>query len=198
MKALIGIFIASLVFFSCQRNAGENNAETNAFENLDTTKENPTFFPVSAYIKGELESMKKSQIKIKRIQNINNKKDSSLLDASKWDSELNSIFSVEIDSIKLSNYFTETKFFDQDLKAITLTYESKSVIPDSIPWNNWNVYIDPETSEVKSIYLVKNSGLQERTQITWVPKKSCTLVVIHENNSNQVNKTSETVYYWGE
>jgi hypothetical protein len=198
MKVLIGILITSIVFFSCDNKATEKNSEPSAFDNLDTTKENPTFFPVSAYIMGEWETMKKSQIKIKRIQKVNGKIDSSILEVNKWDREFKSIFSVEIDSSNLSNYFKETKFLDQDLKAITLTYEANSVLPDSIPWNNWNIYIDPETYQVKSIYLVKNSGKQERTQITWVPNKSCTLVVINENISNQMNKTSETVYYWGE
>lgn len=198
MKVLIGIFIASIVFLSCRSKTVENNSEVSAFDNLDTTKENPTFFPVSAYILGELETLKKSQLKIKRIQKSNNKIDSTLLNVGEWEKEINAIFSVGIDSNNLSNYFVETKFLDQDLKAITLTYEANSTLPDSIPWNNWNVYIDPETSEVKSIYLVKNSGIQERTQITWVPNKSCTLVVIQENNSNQLNKTSETLYYWGE
>jgi len=90
--------------------------------------------------------------------------------------------SPEIDSIKLASYYTMKKFYDQTLNEITLTYEANKRLPDSIPWLNWNVYINPEKGTIDRIYLLKRVSPINNLQLLWLANKKCKITSIIDKN----------------
>jgi len=84
----------------------------------------------------------------------------------------------EIDSANLVPFFTETKFLDQTINAFTFTYDPKIQLPDSVNLKHWDVYIDPETSKVKRVYIIKRSGENKILQLTWQSNEWCKTTTI--------------------
>ena len=155
----------------------------NQIEEIDTVKERPSFFPVGNFIKGQILEIKNKGINPQKITLTGNKIDSAWLKVEQFETEFGEYYSPLIDSIQLSRFFIERKFFDQTLDAITLTYDPVGLLPDSIPWKHWDIYIDPETNLVKRIYLVKKIDSNKTRQLTWLPGINCRAITI-VNNSN--------------
>jgi hypothetical protein len=185
------------MFFSCTQSEKTETSDANAFENMDTSKVLPTFFPVQTYILGEIETLSKSNSAIIRIEKSKDVPDSVKITLKEWKEIANSLFYPSIDSLTLSSHFIENKFFDQSIGSITLTYEPNKNKPDSIPWENWNVYIHPENQEVSRLFFVKKIGNKQIEQITWIPGKFCKVVTINEDPQCKLNKTKEQMFYWG-
>ena len=181
------MFIYVILFFllsGCwQQNDTVDYKTNNQIEEIDTVKERPSFFPVGNFIQGQILEIKNKGINPQKITLTGNKIDSSWLKVEQFETEFGEYYSPLIDSIQLSRFFIERKFFDQTLDAITLTYDPVGVLPDSIPWKHWDIYIDPETNLVKRIYLVKKIDSKKTRQLTWLPGINCRAITI-VNNSN--------------
>ena len=186
-----------MMFFSCTESEKTGNSDANAFENMDTTKVLPTFFPVQTFILGEIESLSKSNAVVTRVEKNKDIPDSVKITSKEWKEIVSTLFYPAIDSTTLSSHFIENKFFDQSIGSITLTYEPKKNKPDSIPWENWFVYIDPENQEISRLFLVKKMEHNQLEQITWIPGKFCKVVTINEDPQCKLNKTKEQMFYWG-
>ena len=125
---------------------------------------------------------------------VGDKTDSAWLKKEDLKPLLQSFFVPEIDSTNLINFFTETKFNDQTIHAITLTYEPTAQLPDTFAIRSWNVYINPETGNVTSIYILKQYKENNQSftqQLTWKTGKSATITTIHDlpdGNSELVKK----------
>jgi hypothetical protein len=112
---------------------------------------------------------------------INGKTDSVWLKKEQLKPLLQTFFTPEIDTANLQNYFTETKFKDQSINAITITYDPSGQLPDSIQLRNWTIYIDPETENVRSIYIVKQFKEKDQLitqQLMWNTDKSAKITTI--------------------
>jgi hypothetical protein len=65
-------------------------------------------------------------------------------------------------------------------------YEPKNILPDSIQWLSWNVYINPETKKVDRIYLNKRISKESTKQLIWKSAlKSCSIVTIMEDTQTK-------------
>jgi hypothetical protein len=144
----------------------------------DTTAEKQKFFPVTAYLKGEIFNIKQSGINPLKYTTINNHTDSVWLKVEALDSALKEFLQPEIDSTNLIMLFTEKSFMDQSINAITLTYEPSAVLPDSMQLKRWDIYIDPKSNNVKRIYMVKEPDKTKTLQLTWVSNQWCKIVSI--------------------
>lgn len=200
MNKNTSVIIFALVFFfsSCEQKSVSEPADSNAFENMDTSKVSPTFFPVHTFILGEMELLKQKNKKIYRVEKQNGVSDSVSIGFKEWEKEMKVLFSPVIDSVSLSSFFVENKFMDQSIGSITLTYEPSENKPDSISWKNWFVYINPENQEVSRIYMVKKNGKHTVDQITWIPGKFCKVITVNEDPNCKLNKTKEQMFTWGE
>jgi hypothetical protein len=196
-KKLLYSLLCVMMFFSCTQPEKTETTDANAFENMDTTKVLPTFFPVQTFILGEIETLSKSNSVITRVERNNEVPDSTKITLKEWKEIANALFYPAIDSLSLSSHFIENKFLDQSIGSITLTYEPNKNKPDSIPWENWNVYIHPENQEISRLFLVKKIGNNQIEQITWIPGKFCKVVMINEDPLCKLNKTKEQMFYWG-
>jgi hypothetical protein len=198
LKASICALICWMMITSCDQSSKSDETVMDAFENLDTSKISPTFFPVQSFILGEVEMLKKENKKIIRVDKPKGIADSINVPFTEWENDMKMLFSPVLDSNSLSSYFVENKFLDQSIDAITLTYEPNQSKPDSMPWKNFYVYINPGTQQINRIYLVKKNGAHTIDQITWVPGKFCKRVTLNEDPNCKLNKTEEQMFIWGE
>ncbi len=187
-----------LVFLgACQsKNASDETTITNN-ELPDNAQVAPSFFPVSNFILGQLQEIKTAGLALNKTiihgKNIETKPATyqELMDS------LNVLILHPIDSVQLGHAFIERKFDDQTIGSITMSYERSKLAADSIPWKNWDIYLDPETGSVKRIYLVEQQEWLTRRQITWIPGRSCKLVVIREKPDCLKPEIKEITYRWG-
>jgi hypothetical protein len=95
----------------------------------------------------------------------------------------------------LIQLFLEKKFVDQSLDAVTLTYEPIKKLPDSLSLSSWTVYIQPETGNVKRIYLVKTKATKT-TQLTWNSNATCKMVYLTSNADGSFVVDKEVKINW--
>lgn len=195
MKHLLSIGWLALLLFSCQPKQSETKAPDAATPSADSLP--PSFFPVTAFIRGQLFEIKQSGINpIRYTKNETGKTDSSWIKVEALETELNECLHPVIDSTNMVPYFTEKSFMDETLGLFTITYDRKQVsIPDSITWRTWNVYIDPETNEVAKIFLVKTLP-QSLLQITWKANQECMLKEIDRNEKATRPILKDITYRW--
>src|SRR6185369_3941275 len=104
---------------------------------------------------------------------INEHTDSTFLKFEDLDNQLKDFVHPVIDSANLTQLFTETKFVDQTINAITFTYDPKGDLPDSMPLRHWDVYLDPEKGNITRVYIVKKISENKIQQLTWLSDKWC-------------------------
>lgn len=157
---------------------------------IDTVTEKPDFFPVTAFIKGQIYEIKQKGLSPMQYISINDHTDSAFVKFEQLDNLLKEFLQPEIDSANLVQFFTETKFLDQTIDAFTFTYDPKTTLPDSIPLKHWDVYIEPTTSKVKRVYLIKKTSDNKTLQLTWQSNQWCkiTTLVTDANGSTRVEK----------
>ena len=85
---------------------------------------------------------------------------------------------------------------DQTIDAFTFTYEPKSKLPDSITLEHWDVYIDPTTSKVRRIYMLKNAGEGKTRQLTWQGDKWCKIVDLNTKADGTSTIEKEVKITW--
>jgi hypothetical protein len=185
-------FIAVILFL----NACNNSEEKTTASNNPTTEEKPSFFPVTAYLKGQIREIKEKGITPIKYITINNHTDSVFVTFAELDEVLKEFLHPEIDSANLIPFFTESKFLDQSINAFTFTYEPKPQTPDSIPLTHWDVYIEPEISKVKRIYLVKRAGQNKTLQLTWQSNQWCKTTTIITNPDGSATVEKEEKLLW--
>jgi hypothetical protein len=160
------------------------------------TAEQQPFFPVTAYLKGEIYNIKKSGINPLKYTTQNNRTDSVWLKIEEIDDVVQEFLKPEIDSVNLTALFTEKSFFDQSINAVTFTYEPIVKLPDTLKLRHWDVYIDPESNKVKRIYLLKETDKTKTLQLTWLSGQWCKIVSIitDEKGSSKIEKEEKLVW----
>ncbi|MEO8414399.1 MAG: hypothetical protein ABI472_12105 [Ginsengibacter sp.] len=165
---------------------------------INTTKENKDFFPVTDFLLGQLNEIDSLSVTPLKITISEGKRDSVWL--TKKDIRVFALPFLQpvIDSISMKNYFTEVSFLDQTINAITLTYDPKIKIPDSIKLSHWDIYINPQQSKVQKIYLVKEENIiggTKTTQLTWKVNAWCSIRTITEQ-PNSEPRIKEEIMKW--
>lgn len=185
------LFAALFIFLNaCNNNAEKKVAQTNT----DTVQERLSFFPVTAYINGQIYEIRQKGLTPKKYTTINNHTDSALIKFDKLDEMLAAYVHPEIDSVNLVSFFTETKFLDKSIDAFTFTYDPKPKIPDSIPLMHWDVYIEAETGKVKRVYLIKKIEGNKTQQLTWQSNQWCkTTTIINNPDGTSVIEKEEKI-----
>lgn len=173
MKIIISLLAYSFFLYSCN-DSGKSAGELTG---TDTT-EKQKFFPVTAYLKGEIFNLKKSGINPLKYTTVNDRTDSVWLKIEELDAALQEFLQPEIDSANLITLFTEKSFLDQSINAVTLTYEPVVILPDSMKLKRWDIYIDPKSNKVKRIYMVKEIDKTKTLQLTWLSNQWCKIITI--------------------
>jgi hypothetical protein len=204
MKKLFFLFLIIVCISSCH-NSNTAVADSSTKSNTDSSaEEKPTsFFPVSSFLKGQLAALDSVPFTPLVYTTINGDTDSSWLKKSQLREFLAPFFSVTIDTTNLLNLFRETKFNDQTLNAITFTYEPSGKLPDSVQLRNWNVYIDPASGKVRSIYMVKqftskelSTGQSYTQDLIWTTDKSAQIITILNQPDGNSTVLKEQKIIW--
>ncbi len=183
---LLLLLIAFL--YSC--NNGNSGKTVPIAVTQDITKTPLSFFPVTAYLKGQLFEFKKRGITPLKFTTIKNHTDSVWLKEEEVENAVKEFLTPVIDTINFTSLFTEKKFKDETIETYTFTYEPAIPLPDSIELRRWDVYIDPENNKVKRIYLVKEKENNRTVLLTWLSEKWCTIVTIvnYPDGKSEVEK----------
>jgi len=178
-------------------NACSNNKtqETTAQTVTPKEEENPNFIRITSFLKGQVVGMR-DRMQPKKYITVNEHTDSSFLKFEDLDNELKDFMHPVIDSANLIPLFTETKFVDQTINAITFTYDPKGSLPDSIPLRHWDVYIDPETGKISRVYMVKKASGNKTLQLTWETDKGCKITTLKNNTDGTLSVEKEEKISW--
>ena len=175
-----------------------HNKKAKQSSRINNTEENQRFFPVTDFLRGQLNEIDSLPVTPLKITISNGKRDSIWLTKKDIRLFVSPFLKPVIDSISMKNYFTEQSFLDQTINAITLTYDPKIKIPDSIKLNHWDIYIDPQQSKVQRIYLVKEeniNGATITTQLTWKVNAWCSIRTITQQPNNEP-RIKEEIMKW--
>jgi hypothetical protein len=191
MKIIISIFVCSLFLCSCADH-GKPAEQLSAKDTLEKQK----FFPVTDYLEGEVYNIKKSGVNPLKYTTVNGHTDSVWIKIEELDSVVTEFLHPKIDSANLVTLFSEKSFLDQSLNAVTFTYDAAVVLPDSMKLKHWDVYIDPKTSKVKRIYLVKEIDKTKTLQLTWVNGQWCKITTIGTDVNGVMKVEKEEKLIW--
>ncbi|MBL0054711.1 MAG: hypothetical protein IPP31_00700 [Chitinophagaceae bacterium] len=167
-----------------------------ASDSAKASAEKQRFFPVTDYLKGQLFEISKKEVTPLKYITIGDHTDSVWLKREEVGPEVKEFLTPQIDSMNLIGLFTEKKFMDQTLDALTFTYEPTSTIPDSLKLQRWDIYVDPNTGKVRRIYLVKTAGENRILQLTWLSDKWCKMTTINSrpDGSSVVEREEKIVW----
>ena len=170
----------TVIFFSCSnRKTMPGEPRVKVIAEASDSAEN--FFPVTAYLKGEVANIKSTGITPMDHITKGRTKDSAYLKEADYGRVFADFLSPEIDSVRTKNIFSQQKFLDETLNAYTFSYDPLNEKADSFAFRHWDVYIDPETNKVNRIYLLKKTGNKE-LQLTWRSGKWCRIVTINDKD----------------
>ena len=187
-------FFVSLLFL------GACNSNSKVKENIqvDKTEELQSFFPVTDFILGQLNELDSLPVTPLKITINSNKTDSVWLKKKDIRVFAEPFLHPVIDSISLQKFFSEKSFLDQTINAVTLSYDPKIRVPDSIKLTRWDIYIDPQKNKIERIYLVKEefiNGANVSTQLTWKVNKWCSIRTI-EQEAKTAPQIKEEIMKW--
>ncbi|MCX6293814.1 MAG: hypothetical protein NT127_05920, partial [Sphingobacteriales bacterium] len=169
MRNYTFIIIFICLIASCSQNESEKS--TTAQPESDAS-----FFPVGNYLLGDIESIKHQGISPKYVHVKNGISDSSFLQLQNIETNLSDFLSPMIDSIGMSSWVKESKFYDESIASFTLSYDVQKDYYEKTVWRKWDVYVDPESQKVDRIFLVKNISDSTIAQLTWIPKLNAKIV----------------------
>ncbi len=195
MLKYVFFFFAILQITSCKPKADQTVTTVRENASVDSTSPD-SFFPVTNYIKGQI-----NEIRVKGINPVmyvtkDQKIDSVWLKSEDFEKEMAPFLETVIDSANLKDLFSEKKFLDQTLNAYTFTYDPKVTLPDSIQIQHWDVYVDPDANKVKRIYLTRKTSDKKEQQLTWQSDKWSKIVTIASDKEGQSFVEKEVLIKW--
>ena len=140
-----------------------------------------TFFPVTAFLKGQVFSLQDKGINPLKYTTVDNKTDSAWLKVEEIPGAVAPFLEIKIDSANLRDTFKETTFLDQTIDAYTFSYDPKVTLPDNYKLRRWDVYVNPETNRVNRVYIVRKENDHTTLQLTWQTNKFCKMVYISDS-----------------
>jgi hypothetical protein len=193
MKFFQVILVAFVCCISCNENNADNTA-SNYGEPVEQEKQ--SFFPVTDFIKGQLQDIRKDGINPLKFTTANGKTDSAWLKIEDFEKEIGPFLSPVIDSTNLTSLFTEKRFLDQTINAFTFTYDPVKQIPDSFAFQRWDVYVDPQKNTVSRIFLIKKIAADKKQLLTWVPGVNCKIVTVYDDGKGKSGIEKDVTIKW--
>ncbi|MBS1732633.1 MAG: hypothetical protein JST02_04995 [Bacteroidetes bacterium] len=191
------LFQVILVAFVCCLSCNENNADNTANNSGEPVEqEKQSFFPVTDFIKGQLQDIRKDGINPLKFTTANGKTDSAWLKIEDFEKEIGPFLSPVIDSTNLTSLFTEKRFLDQTINAFTFTYDPVKQIPDSFAFQRWDVYVDPQKNTVNRIFLIKKLAAGKKQLLTWVPGVNCKIVTVYDDGKGKSGIEKDVTIKW--
>ncbi len=191
MNRAVACILAVSFFVSCNP-----KVEQQAPDVVVEEAEVPSFFPVTNYLYGQIEEIKKGGVNPMKIDSTLGKADTSWMKIEDLANAFKEFLTPTIDHNNLVDLYTESKFEDKSLDAYTFTYVAKGALPDSISLQRWDVHVSPASSTVKRIFLVKKINAEKELQLTWQSGQWCKIVSIATDAQGQQSVASVQTIKW--
>ncbi|MEO5782456.1 MAG: hypothetical protein ABIQ07_04245 [Ginsengibacter sp.] len=197
-RFLSALVFVSLLFVGCS----QQQSQTPQQAAKDSTEDN-TFFPVTQFILGELTQIDSLPTTPLKITTIDGKEDSVWMKNKDVRFFAQPFLNPKIDTANLNGLFAQKSFLDQTINAFTFSYDPISTLPDTMQLKRWDVYIDPQKSKVKRIYMVKeiiekNTITKQTMQLTWMAAHWCKITTITEENNHPKIKEEKMIWNFNE
>jgi len=194
MKKLVVYLFITSILASC---GTSKKQDPPGVVSTDTVQQ--TFFPVTSFLKGQLMLLDSVKVTPLKITVEKGKTDSAWIKMAELKTQLNDFVAFDINETNMLPFFTESKFNDESTEAITFTYTPKGTLPQSISVRHWDIYVTPETGNVKRVYIVRNlvkDGNNYQQQLTWQTDKQARITTILEKpGSSEIVKDTRLI--WG-
>lgn len=169
-----------LLLFSC---TSPDHSETSSVQ-----KENSSVFPVTEFLKGQLNKIENSPVTpLKVIIADDGLMDSVWISRDSLRGFAEPFLTPVIDSASLSAYFDGELFLDHTINAITFTYDANRSLPENISLRTIDVYADPDLGNITKVYLLKEKYIDEirtKVQLTWKTDEWCSIRTITQKNED--------------
>lgn len=158
MRHLIWIVLGSAILGTgCQQQQKPAAAE----------KAEQEFFPVKAYLLGQLHTIDSLQLPVTKFSSAEGKSDTILLSTAECRQLAAGFLDQDISAPALKNQYEENSFADQSVPSINFTYLTKAT---DLPLKRVDVVLKPDpvnADQVKSIYMEKyhqqgDTAIQEK------------------------------------
>jgi hypothetical protein len=190
-------FVAVVVLFFLACNGTNQTAPSTPTVAVDTLQKQK-FFPVTTYIKGQIEDIRKNG-PTPLYKNIVNDKvqDSAWVKTADLDSVFAEFTTPNIDTANLITAYKLNSFNDRSTDATTLLHElvNKTIDTTKLTLTTWTVYINEKTGTVKNVFMVKTQG-HKMLQLNWYNSQKCTmrLLLTQPNGSFSIAKEVHIVW----
>ncbi len=193
-RFLSALIFIPLLFVGCI----QQQSQTQQQPAKDSTEDN-TFFPVTQFILGELSQIDSLPVTPLKITTVDGKQDSVWMKNKDVRSFAQPFLHPKIDTSNFKKLFAQRSFLDQTINAFTFSYDPVSTLPDTMQLKRWDVYIDPQKSKVKRIYLVKeiiekNTATKQTLQLTWMAGHWCKITTITDQNNQPKIKEEKMIW----
>lgn len=197
-RFLSALFFISLLFTRCTQQQSQIPQKVTT----DSTEAN-SFFPVTQFILGELAQVDSLPITPLQITMVDGKEDSVWMKTKDVRIFAQPFLHPKIDTSNLKGLFAQKSFLDQTINAFTFSYDPLSTLPDTMQLKRWDVYIDPQKSKVKRIYMIKeiikkNTATKQTLQLTWMAGHWCKITTITEENNHPKIKEEKMIWNFNE
>ena len=185
-----------LILTACHQHANPPT-QSKAATAIDSVA-SPSIFPVTEFLLGQLKEIDSMPVTPVEISVVDSRRDSVWRKREDIRKFAAPFLTPVFDSASMHDLFDEKSFMDLTVNAVTLTYDPKVPLPDSIKITHCDVYIDPKTHQVQRVYMVKEdiqNGETVTTQLTWKVNQWCSIRTIeHENKT--VPAVKEKIMKW--
>lgn len=150
-------------------------------------KEKANFMDVAGYLKGQLaylDTVPLALLKTTLRDTIYT--DSVFIQKNQLLSLVTPYLSSQLEKGSFENSFEETSFADATINTITLTYNA---LDKNLPIQRIDVYVNPETEQIKRIYLVRQEQKKDTSvsqQLIWRHNAGCTLITTSQTKQQEL------------
>jgi hypothetical protein len=165
-------------------------------EKQASVQENKDFYPVSAHIHAELAAIDSMPVAVFLYRTVDGVSDTSIVEKSAFRALAEGIAQPDITKEPLKDDYQETVFMDATLNLVTMSYTPRN---ETAEIRKIDVYIRPETEQVKNIYVEKRiSGgdSMEVRKMVWTSGRQLQVTTLLSKEGKTDRLIQET-FNWG-
>lgn len=180
------LFAIAFVAFSCGQNSDSGS----------TTEGQKEFYPVMSFIREELALLDSLPVAVSLYRDSEGKADTSILEKLSFRRIAEAVGEPDISRDPLRKGYRETVYMDATMNLVTMSYRPTD---ESATVRKTDVYIDPATEKVKSIYIEKRLSEGNSTivqKIVWSAGRQLQMTTLI-NTTGQPERVIQERYHWG-
>lgn len=186
---VISLIIVFSFYISCKPKAPADEKETI----VDTSK----FFQVSQYINSQIEEVKKVPYYIYKLDIVNGKQDSSVINNTTFGQLAAQFLKPDINDEKLKPNYKESIFEDQTTASVTFNYSAKD---KDLELQNVDVILASDHETVKRLMMRKYYNYKDSSVIEQLSWKTGERFIINRavQLPDNVEVQKQTIVVWNE